>query len=42
MTTAVLPLFTSDVFTRKIHVSEAVANLPEETDQPESRALRKP
>ena len=42
MTTGVRTLLTSDVFTRKIHVSQAVANLSEETDQPESRVLRKP
>lgn len=42
MTTCVRALFTSDTFTRKTHVSKAVANLSEKTDQPDSCALRKP
>ena len=42
MATCVRALFTSDVFARKIHVSEAVANLPMETDQPDSCAPRTP
>ena len=42
MPTGVRALFTSDVFARKIHVSEAVANLSEKTDQPDSCAQRKP
>lgn len=36
MPTGVRARFTSDVFTRKIHVSEAVANLSEKIDQPNS------
>ena len=42
MTTGVHALFTSDVHTEKIPVNEAVANLSEKTDQPESCALQKP
>ncbi len=42
MPTGVRALFTADVHTEKISVREAVANLSEKTDQPDSCALRKP
>ena len=42
MTTCVRAQFTSRIFTGNIHVANAVANLPMETDQPDTCAPRTP